>query len=446
MKENFIFAADYSADGKENIFRRVSGLFAREPDSPHGLGEYYIVDIVGTGGGQLVSDVCENHDIPVIDLRARRKTRNLRETVDSILENSPARCAFILETREDSFMQQIRSRIMHKYCDLRYKRVVFCLVAPDESYQSSPRCLHVPGSIADRMTLLLYHIPGEILRQAPSPEYFRPLAEAMVDYSLFWPRIWRQIRLDATHSECLSTALYQVVRRVRADDPGIEGEYPSSEMEWRSLLARRLQETLPSTPDALCPTIHRVIPIGVSASDAIQAMTVAIPKDLQDPYAITLRSSAVENRCGTIAITQPQCYTVIHVHCLVDPGLLADVCRDLRTAHQDVVSGLHSLRRDNAQLRGELSSVQHTLSDVHGTLSEMREQHLLLVSLVARATGTPGDQAEGNTVHNVCSRKKCPRIVTKRFRSGKAPQQCSNCLEHAHTQRKKSYLRPEPLP
>ena len=74
-----------------------------------------------------------------------------------------------------------------------------------------------------------------------------------------------------------------------------------------------------------------MIPIGVSSSDAMQAMEVAIPKDIKDPYAITVQSHAVDDQCGTIAITQPMQHTVVNVTCVINPGILIDACREVRT-------------------------------------------------------------------------------------------------------------------
>jgi hypothetical protein len=54
-------------------------------------------------------------------------------------------------------------------------------------------------------------------------------------------------------------------------------------------------------------------------------MNVAIPKDIQDPYAITVQTCAVDDRCGSIAITQPMQYTVVTVNCMINPGILVDV-------------------------------------------------------------------------------------------------------------------------
>ena len=97
----------YSYVDEENVFKRMSSLFVREPESNHGLGVYYIVDLLGRGGDQLVSYICENHGIPIMDLRDGQRADTIRECVDSILETSPTRCAFIVETWDNPFMHKV---------------------------------------------------------------------------------------------------------------------------------------------------------------------------------------------------------------------------------------------------------------------------------------------------------------------------------------------------
>ena len=426
MRENFIKATMYNATGEENIFKRVSSLFVREPERTHGLGSYYIVDLVGKGGKELVSDVCDNYDIPIIDLREQKIENNIRDLVSWMLEKTPPRCAYIVDTRDNIFMQKVRSRIMNIQCDLRYKRVVFCLT---DQETISGICIKVPGSIEDRLAVLMYHIPDCIQRQVATLECFRPLAATMNDYSLFWPVNWVKVRLDGTPEEFMSTAMYQILRRVPFDDPVIACKYPSFEVEWRSLLARRLHDILPKPPDALCPTIHRVIPIGVSASDAMHAMTVAIPKDIQDPYTITRHSSAIDDQCGSIVITQPMRYTVVNVNCMIDPGIIVDVCRDLRTAHRDVVSKMHSISTQLSNMQDETRRHQ---DETRKQLSDMKNQTRIQLENMEARLG----RATNNVPDTICSKKGCTRIATKRFRSGKVARQCSDCLSHANTIKK----------
>jgi hypothetical protein len=415
MKDQYITAITAVGQNR-SIFTRLSELFVREPDTDTGLGLHYIVDVIdacgGTDGAQVIQIVCQNHDIPVYDFRNHAEAP-IRDIVKEVMETSPPRCAILLDLCDNALMQKVRTRLANKQCDLRYRRIVFCLT--DQLMTPAPYAsIQVPGNVQDRLAVLVYHIPESIRIQAASLDEFLPLATAMVDYALFRPRVWRDVRIDGTLREFLSTALYQVVRRVRSD-PGVDDAYPTFEVEWRRSMATRLNSTLHQPPIALCPSIHSVIPIGVSSSDAMQAMQVAIPHDIEDPYAITVQSSAVDERCGSIAITQPMRYTVIHINCMINPGILVDVCRELRSGHKAVVAEVHAMNQK---------------------LSKMEEKHeetnLILATLVTRLSSNDKAITTSRTddVPIQCSKTGCPHLVTTRFRSGKRQKQCTACQLH----------------
>ena len=243
MKEAYIQAAAYG-DRTTSLFGRLFDLFVREPSTPAGLGVYYLVDLVAPTGScgarHVISVFCSNHDIPVCEVPA---SGTIRDIVKHILETSPLRCAIVLDTRDNALMQKVRARLATTHCDLRYKRIVFCLTDQDMPSGSSSTSLHVPGSTDDKMIMLLYHTPSHLRNQAASLDCFRPLAEAMVDYTLFQPRVWRDVDMNSTLEAFLSTAMYQILRQVRTD-PGIGDAYPSFETHWRSTMARRLKDTL----------------------------------------------------------------------------------------------------------------------------------------------------------------------------------------------------------
>jgi hypothetical protein len=269
------------------------------------------------------------------------------------------------------------------------------------------------------MQMLHYHVPEKFQTQSGfSTNCLKQLAEAMDDYALFEPRVWSRVTIDKTLTEFLSTALYQVARRVRSD-PGIDaGAFPSFELDWRRGIASNLKSKLMPPPDALCPSIHRVIPIGVSSSDAIQAMEVAIPKNIQDPYSITVQASAVDDQCGSIAITQPMQYTVINVNCMINPGILVDVCRELRTGHKAVAAEVHSLNQEMSKMK-----------DTHEkTSAELKDQLRVIVQRLPKTTAVPPVMAEDAVGR--CTKPRCRRMVTKRFRSGKLHRQCTECVHN----------------
>ena len=159
MKDRYIKAVSYGPSSK-NVISRISDLFVRVPETDYGQGAHYIVDLVGEGigGAQVVTIVCENQDIPILDLRKQREAP-IRYIVKHILESAPPRCAIILDIRDNDFMQKVRTRISNTHCDLRFRRVVFCLVKRE---QSSGNSIHIPGSTDDRMTMLVYHVPARI--------------------------------------------------------------------------------------------------------------------------------------------------------------------------------------------------------------------------------------------------------------------------------------------
>lgn len=432
MREAYITAKAHGGDN--SILSRIGELFVRVPDTDFGPGVHFLVDLTGTDGFLAIQIVCENHDIPVCDFR-RQGTAPIREIVKSILEKTPPRCAIVLDTRDNELVQKVRSRIAGKDCDLRYRRVIFCLA--DQEQSPAPFVLMVvPGSVTDRLAMLLYHIPKHIRDQAESLDCFRPLAESMVDYALFEPRVWRDVNVSGGLDEFLSSTLYQIIRRVR-NDPGIDdGAYPSFEMNWRRSLATRLRGTLRTAPDALCPSIHRVIPIGVSPMDAMQAMEVAIPKDLQDPYAVTVQSSAMDDRCGSIAITQPTRCMVVHINCMISPGILVDVCRELRSGHRDVVSNVHAMNKQLSQMKEETKKQLSHMKDRHDeTLALMKEKHeetnlhlsTLQTGMIALVTRL-ADKDKQTEEDIRCSKTGC-RNVTQ-FRSGRRQKQCVKCQLH----------------
>jgi len=155
MKDAYIRAL---SAGDKNLFSRISDFFHREPESEHGAGMHYILDVFGSSGGndgaRVLRIVCENLDIPVVDLRdPHHSTTNIRGSVQQIFQDLPARCAVILDIRDNAKLQKVRARIATKHCDLRYRRLLFCLNDPDRPpTPSSPSThhLYVPGSLHAR--------------------------------------------------------------------------------------------------------------------------------------------------------------------------------------------------------------------------------------------------------------------------------------------------------
>lgn len=317
---------------------------------------------------------------------------------------------------------------------------------PSEDGRDQGTHISVPGTTNDKMAMLLYHLPERIRLQATegSSDCFLPLVQAMVDYSLFEHRIWQQVRVDGTLAEFLSTALYQIVRRVRHEYTITNEDYPTFELAWRRSIATRLKALLPIAPETVCPTIHQVIPVGVEELDAIKALAGAIPPDIQDPYTVTVQSSAVDDQCGSLAITQPMQYTVVHIKCILNPRLLVEVCRELRIGHKAVVNELLNLRKEttttrtdtNRQLsiiRNENTGMKDQLSIIHKENNGMKEQLSTIQTemklLVTRLTEQDDHQDEPI----ICTKLGCSLLATERFPSGKRRKQCARCLSYANT-------------
>ena len=68
---------------------------------------HYIIDVFGSSGGndgtRVLRIVCENLDILVVDLRdSPHSTTNIRDTVHPSVQDLPARCAVILDIRDNA--------------------------------------------------------------------------------------------------------------------------------------------------------------------------------------------------------------------------------------------------------------------------------------------------------------------------------------------------------
>ena len=250
MKQAYLEALAYggTTTKTDRLFSRLYALFVRDPDTNTGLGTHYLVDVVGATkgncGSHLLTVFCKNHDIPL--LFEGDTTEPIRDIVKRILQDSPPRCAIVIDTRDNELLQKVRTRIARTHCDLRYRRVIFCLTDQDMPSGSSCTSLCVPGSIDDKMTLLLYHIPTSIQTQAASLDLFRSLAESMTDYALFHPRVWRNVRVDGTLEEFLSSAHYQI----------------AFETEWRNTMATRLKHILATTSQPIYTPVQFLLLLG----------------------------------------------------------------------------------------------------------------------------------------------------------------------------------------
>jgi hypothetical protein len=291
---------------------------------------------------------------------------------------------------------------------LRFRRMIFCLSPDVDQIRTLPIHMdHFPGSVDDRIQMLLYRVPEEFTCDAAR---LRPIAYAMIDYAVFQPRIWKFVTTtpEATIDEFFSSFLFQVHRRmsVVVDMTALDN-FPSFEASWRRSFSGDLYGALVPTPDATCTGLHRVVPAGVSRSDAVKCIQTALPSDLRNPYALTVASEAVDDRCGTIVITQRTQQLVVNIQCTMDPTILSRVCRELRTGHRLI-----------AQEMIETKSVMTAnMSELKCEIAQLKE---LIVSGVV-ATGSSGNSDR-------CSKRTCHNVVSDRFGNGQRKKQCTACL------------------
>ena len=135
-----------------------------------------------------------------------------------------------------------------------------------------------------------------------------------------------------------------------------------------------------------------------------------------------------------VEASQPLRNTVIHVHCKIVPGLLVDVCRELRSGYRAVVSELQSTRN-------EVRSVHTRLSDMAEIHEETKTQLLASFRAEMTALAVRIENGSGTSVEEgptICSKNGCTSVVTKRFRSGKPHRQCTTCLDSAHISKVKT--------
>jgi hypothetical protein len=397
-----------------SLFKEIYDLFSRDALTDKGSGSYYLHAIIGnvySGGLETIYAVAGHNAIPILDLTTitnkALKTLTIRELGQYILE-TPPRCAIILsllDTATNARLAKVVVWLSRQQLDLRFRRLIFCLVADSTQATSGMQIHRFPGSIDDKVQMLLYKLP---IAFTGDSSRLRPVADAMSDYAVFQPNIWRCVDSDpGTPTDAfLSTLMFQVHRRMSLQLDTSLDNYPSFETEWRRSLCDDLQKNLNPTPDSTCQGIHRVLPAGVSRGDAMRCIQTALPRNLTDPYALTVASDAVDDRCGTIAITQRTHHILVHLQCSVDPRIMSQVCGELRTGHRLIVQEMDTRFKS---LQGEIEILKD-----------------LIVSGIKRTPDSDTRQ---------CAKKSCSRAVSDRFSDGRRKKQCVACIESGNKSR-----------
>ena len=382
--------------GKGTKFREIYDRFSQQAPTDMGPGSHYLLGLVGpayTGARETIYAVAGHQGIPVLDLTTMTpqeiQLQPIRDIVQSILD-TPPRCAIIVALNDTapSRMHKVITWISKQQLDIRFRRVVFCLTA---SVDQLPVGIHhshyFPGSTEDKLQMLLYRVPVAFA----DAERLRPIAAAMTDYAVFEPRIWKLVTTSTTIDDFLASLTFQVHRRTSIDLEKTLDSFPSFEAPWRRSFASELQKKLRPMPDTTCRGLHRVVPAGVSHTDALKCIQTALPVDLTDSYALTVASDAVDDKCGAIVVTQRTHHVVVNVQCNIDPGILNEVCRELRTGHREIKQELCKIQEQSRNMQDRFEYLQKTMQSDMAQLKEL---------VVARGTKRPRELES-------CQKKGC---------------------------------------
>jgi hypothetical protein len=431
-----------SGQGADTKFRSIYDLFSRDASTDFGAGEHYLVGMVGTvyaGARETIMAVAEHQRIPVLDMTnipvKVLVSLPVRDLVQFILATPPL-CAIIIEldntgTVASLKMQKVVKRLSKRQLDLRFRRVVFCLTESFECLTDVVHSVVFPGSTEDKLQMLLYHTPVAF-RQGRELDRFRSIADAMADYSVFQPKIWQHVTICATIEDFISTLTFQVHRRSTVDLENTLDVFPSFEADWRRSFSAELDKQLKPKPDRTCRGIHRVLPAGVSRDEGIMCIQTAIPRDLNEAYTLTVASTAVDDQCGSIYITQRTQHTIIHLHCTVDPGILSQVCSELRKDNRQIVQelaknaiALKVVEQNSVEINAQLTSLKRDLKNEIESLKEL--------IVYGKRSYEPEQQQ--------CAKKFCTNVIVDRFSTGRLKKQCSECISLANQAHKKAKLR-----
>lgn len=411
----------------DNMFQRLARLFARIPETDVGPGSQYLCGLIGqpyTGARATVYALATHFNIPILDMTVvtgpTLQSLTIREIIQHITD-TPPRCVILIDMAEER-MQKVIRRMSTTAMDIRSHRVVFCLTMDEMQLPTDVHREHFPGTIDDKIAMLMYRIPMEFV----DPDRLRAIAASMHDYAVFEPKIWDLIRKDSA-DVFFSTLQFQVMRRARFVEDTALDDFPSFETQWRRSLCRELQQALVPSPDSTSLDIHRVLPAGVSSVDAIKCFQTALPANLVHPYALTVSTESSDSTCGSILITQETVRIIVNIHCNVDPGILVDVCRELRSGHRTMV---RELALTKSEMTKELGRTKMEMADQLGSLRSELSSLSDLIRSGKRPFVVPADETQ-------CTKKSCTNQITEQFQSGRLKKQCSACNSQSNRSRRR---------
>jgi hypothetical protein len=182
----------------DNKFRKIAGLFSKEMeiDIVHGINCMHgLVCGVYAGGRATVYAVARIHQVSILDLTKMTpralESLTIQQIVEYILE-SPPRCAILVYLSSgNGRMYKVMKRLAMKEVKSTHRRVVFCLTGDDANLPTGIPREYFPGTTEDKISMLLYIVPSEFV----DPVRLHTIAEKLVDYTVFEPKIVRLINL-----------------------------------------------------------------------------------------------------------------------------------------------------------------------------------------------------------------------------------------------------------
>ena len=417
-------SARQHAEGN-NCFKKLHSHFLTHmpwADTARGPGYNFMHGLVGracTGARETVEalarfNVCSLLDMTKITDRAL-ESLTIADIIAHIL-STPPRCVVLvhLENNDHDRMYKVMKRLARQEVDLRRGCFhVFCMT--ENELYLPPGVLrrdHFPGTVDDRVAMLKYLLP----RKFNDDDRLRSIGDDLQDYAILGPRIFPNLCTDGTADKLFDSLHFEVAKRNGAASDGPMDDFPAFETAWRRSLSVNLQKQLVPSPEVACSAIHSVLPMGVSQAEAIRCFQDALPPDLTPPYVLTVSSKASNDECGAVTITQQTRHIVVHIRCSVDPGIMTDVCRELRAGYRAVVQELSQNKLQvlahHTKMEEKFSSLQNDINSLRGLLEAGNRKR-------------PRDE---ESEIRVCTKRTCMNTVSERFANGNLKRQCTSCI------------------
>jgi hypothetical protein len=393
-----------------------------------------LIGLPTTGRRFVVREVAYHNDIPILDLSAITANALHKLTVSDIIQYirlTPPRLAVVIDltTMVDDRMLEVVVRMASMATPLQHHRNVFVVAATETDIpESIRRRIRFPGSTEVKVSAILYQAPNHLVDTCEKIELFTeavaPLASIMQDYTIFRAPLWNSPKTPETLSAFCTRLHFNVLRYMPNDqsiDTSLGINFPVFESDWRRNLPEVLQQELQTPPDWTVGTVHRVIPAGVSSTDAVNCIKHAIPVDMQKPYALMVATEANRDQCGSLQILQPTQTILVHIHVHVDTNLIQDVIQEVRRGQSHIVHELITIRQEFSSMKRHFDEMQ----------AEVRRKVPIGPVVPGQEVQREREEAPLEFVHvPICSKPTCKNPVVDTFRSGRCMKQCRGCRGH----------------